>query len=107
MASSPRGNAQPPCANPSRVSSSGWPGPCITPSSVTWLITTTLPICPSFALGSATICDWGLLLDRHDHRPLTPYANEPVHMTVGLRHDSHSRPTHGFGTPGGTGAVSL
>jgi hypothetical protein len=43
-------------------------------------------ICPSFALGSATMCDClGLLLDRHDHRPLTPYTNEPVHMTVALR----------------------
>ena len=47
IASSLYGTAQPPCANPSRVSSSGRPGPCITPSSVTLFITMTLPIfCP-------------------------------------------------------------
>src|SRR5205823_1995131 len=35
---------QPPSVKPSRVSSSARPGACITPSSVTWLITTTLAI---------------------------------------------------------------
>src|SRR5579884_407579 len=44
MARSLYGTAQPPWANPSRVSSSGRPGPCITPSSVTQFITTTLPM---------------------------------------------------------------
>src|ERR1700694_3413433 len=39
-----RENAQPPCWNPPRTSSSGRPGACITPSSVTLLDTTTLPI---------------------------------------------------------------
>ena len=39
--SSTFGDAQPPCVKPSRVSSSGRPGDCMTPSSVTWLITTT------------------------------------------------------------------
>jgi hypothetical protein len=34
--------AQPPCSKRSRVSSSGRPGACITPSTVTWLITITL-----------------------------------------------------------------
>src|SRR5947209_14309672 len=38
------GVAQPPYVNPSRVSSSERPGACMTPSSVTWLITTTLLI---------------------------------------------------------------
>src|SRR5438309_5641094 len=40
----PYGIPQPPSANPSRVSSSGRPGPCITPSSVTQFITITFPI---------------------------------------------------------------
>src|SRR5438445_12440548 len=44
VASSPYGIPQPPSANPSRVSSSGRPGPCITPSSVTQFITITFPI---------------------------------------------------------------
>src|SRR5579875_84832 len=35
---------QPPCVNPPRVSSSAPPGPCITPSSVTWFITAIRPI---------------------------------------------------------------
>src|SRR5438093_7016607 len=44
LASSPYSIPQPPRTNPSRVSSSGRPGPCITPSSVTQFITITFPI---------------------------------------------------------------
>src|SRR5688500_17433563 len=33
MISSKYGIAHPPCSNPPLLSSSGWPGPCITPSS--------------------------------------------------------------------------
>src|SRR5947207_9727305 len=42
MTPSPYGAAQPPRVNPPRVSSSAPPGACITPSSVTWLVTTIL-----------------------------------------------------------------
>lgn len=45
--SSLRGIAHPPCSKPPRRSSSDGPGPCMTPSRVTWLITTTLFICVS------------------------------------------------------------
>src|SRR5438093_5562201 len=45
---SPRGRAQPPCAKPSRRSSSGRPGACITPSSVKCISTTTLLIVTPF-----------------------------------------------------------
>src|SRR2546421_10998742 len=44
MTSSPWGAAQPPWAKPPRGSSSARPGPCITPSSVMWLCTTSLPM---------------------------------------------------------------
>src|SRR5437763_7862295 len=43
ITSSVRACAQPPCSKPWRWSSSGRPGACITPSSVTCSITTTLP----------------------------------------------------------------
>src|SRR5438445_10689717 len=68
VASSPYGIPQPPSANPSRVSSSGRPGPCITPSSVTQFITITFPISspvllPShllfFSLGAPPRCATG------------------------------------------------
>src|SRR5207253_5383504 len=52
VASSPYGIPQPPSANPSRVSSSGRPGPCITPSSVTQFITITFPISSPLLLPS-------------------------------------------------------
>src|SRR5437899_2654455 len=44
MTASLFGTAQPPRSKPPRTSSSGRPGACITPSSVTWLVTTTLLI---------------------------------------------------------------
>src|ERR1044072_232296 len=49
MASSQSPNDQPPCSNPPAVSSSGPPGACITPSSVTNVVTTSLRISSSFA----------------------------------------------------------
>src|SRR5690349_11736233 len=42
LTSSSYGIAQPPCSNSPRTSSSGRPGACVTPSSVTLLVTTTL-----------------------------------------------------------------
>src|SRR5438094_2369448 len=44
MTGSLPGIAQPPRSKPPRTSSSGRPGACITPSSVRWLVTTTLLI---------------------------------------------------------------
>src|SRR5260370_22408659 len=44
MTGSLSGTAQAPRSKPPRTSSSGRPGACITPSSVTWFVTTTLLI---------------------------------------------------------------
>src|SRR5262245_49189840 len=46
MTSSLRGGAHPPRRKPPRVSSSAPAGACITPSSVTWLVTTILLMIP-------------------------------------------------------------
>src|SRR6266566_7279944 len=58
IASSLYGTAQPPRSNPSRVSSSGRPGPCITPSSVTPFITIIFPILsPVLSISAAQTTD--------------------------------------------------
>src|SRR5690242_17451081 len=78
-------SAQPPRVNPPRVSSSGRPGPCITPSSVTWLITTIRLISASFGI-IGTMTDeslWPRLADL----PLTIQRCEYERMHAVLAHE--------------------
>src|ERR1051326_697335 len=52
----------PPWVNPPRVSSSGRPGPCITPSRVTWFMTTIRPMSGLLWLGGSVSGAEGVLL---------------------------------------------
>src|SRR5438445_5746660 len=102
VASSPYGIPQPPSANPSRVSSSGRPGPCITPSSVTQfndylshLISSSSPISsPVLQSRRAHVRDRWIRKTPGLFRLLTPYTNvigRNRHRHQSLRHVLHAQ----------------
>src|SRR5437870_777035 len=88
-ASSQNGMTQPPCVNPFRGSSSGPPGDCMTPSSVTWVIAM------SFLIGSLHY----FVSYRSDGRPEYPVTFDVgpsyVHLDTSPAHSvrSYNAPT--------------
>src|SRR5256886_5254706 len=73
------GACHPPCAKPSSRSSSGPPGACATPSSVTNSVTMSLPMASSFPGNDAPVQTYTLISEAH-------HIADPVNNVRGQAH---------------------